>query len=86
MNTYTCNPALANCTVPPSAEAMVKDFLAAGWTDGTAGWNGFTHTGAGFFPQRLDWLFLRGGASTPGQAASTNGSDHEAIFTTLTLP
>jgi endonuclease/exonuclease/phosphatase family metal-dependent hydrolase len=80
-NTWTCNPAIANCIEPPDAEATVEDFLADGWSDGTAGWNGFSHLGIGFFPQRLDWMFYRGAAATPGQAdGDATGSDHKPIY------
>jgi endonuclease/exonuclease/phosphatase family metal-dependent hydrolase len=81
MNTWTCNPAIADCTMAPAAEQLVEDYLAAGWSDGCAGWNGVTELGAGIFPQRLDWLFYRGGPATPGMAAaSASGSDHDPIW------
>ena len=80
-NTWTCNPALADCTVPPSAEATVEDYLADGWSDGCAGWNGITQLGAGFFPQRLDWLFYKGADATAGQSdADATGSDHLPLY------
>ena len=65
----------------------VEDFLANGFSDGTAGFNGTTHVGAGFFPQRLDWLFTRGLTVTPGAADSqAKGSDHLPIYTRVTVP
>jgi endonuclease/exonuclease/phosphatase family metal-dependent hydrolase len=77
LNTWTCNPTVANCAVPPAAEQVIEDFLDAGWRDGTDGWNGWTQLGEGFFPQRLDWIFFRGLDTTPGRGISgIPGSDH----------
>jgi endonuclease/exonuclease/phosphatase family metal-dependent hydrolase len=86
LNTWTCNPAIADCTKAPAAEQVVEDFLNGGWSDGTAGWNGVTQLGKGFFPQRLDWLFYRGTSSTPGMRVDASGSDHLPIFTRLSPP
>jgi len=80
-NTWTCNPAISDCTVAPAAEQLVEDYEASGWSDGTAGWNGFSHYGLGFFPQRLDWTFYRGATATAGQAdQDATGSDHKPIY------
>lgn len=84
-NTWTCNPAINDCTVAPGAEKVIEEFLAAGWNDGTAGFNGPTQSGLGFFPQRLDWLFVRGAGSTPGTVVETEGSDHFAVYTDVVL-
>ena len=88
LNTYLCNPSIGtNCTVAPGAEQAVEDFLANGFADGTAGFNGTTQVGAGFFPQRLDWLFARGLTVTAGAADSqAKGSDHLPIYTRVTVP
>lgn len=91
LNTYTCNPLaypfLPDCTKPPRAEKTVQDFLAAGWLDGTEGFNGITQLGKGVAPQRLDWIFYRGAAALPGTASTdARGSDHYPLDTTLLLP
>ncbi len=86
-NTWTCNPGLADCTHPPDAEAAVEEMLAADWLDGTAGFNGHTQLGAGFFPQRLDWLFYRGLAAEPGSSApEAHGSDHLPVVFEIEPP
>ncbi len=86
LNTWTCNPANSDCTSSPDAEAIIVDFLADSWGDGTAGYNGRTQLGEGFFPQRLDWLFVKGAAVTPGIALTdVDGSDHLPLFTDLAL-
>jgi endonuclease/exonuclease/phosphatase family metal-dependent hydrolase len=85
-NTWNCNPLVADCTVAPSAEQTVKDFLAEGWSNGDGSWNGISHYGNGFFPQRLDWAFYRGPGSIPGEAdAGAGGSDHLPIYFDLKL-
>jgi endonuclease/exonuclease/phosphatase family metal-dependent hydrolase len=87
LNTWTCNPALADCTRPPAAEPVVAEFLAAGWSDGTEGFTGHTQLGQGFFPQRLDWIFYRGVGATPGGAAAdAQGSDHFPVWTLIAPP
>lgn len=87
LNTWTCNPANSDCTSSPDAEEVVVDFLNDGWDDGTRGFNGFTQLGEGFFPQRLDWLFVRGAALLPGTAVTdADGSDHLPLFTDVLLP
>jgi endonuclease/exonuclease/phosphatase family metal-dependent hydrolase len=83
LNTWTCNPGLADCTRPPAAEATIEDFLAEGWADATAGFEGSTHVGAGFFPQRLDWIFARGIDVDPGTRVDAEGSDHFPLYTRL---
>ncbi|MBI2372832.1 MAG: endonuclease/exonuclease/phosphatase family protein [Deltaproteobacteria bacterium] len=86
LNTWTCNFRAEDCTRPPSAELVVQDFLAAGWSDGTAGFNGHTQVGAGFFRQRLDWIFVRGATVAPGtMLPDAEGSDHLPIYTELVL-
>ena len=86
-NTWNCNPLIANCTAAPAAEQTVEDFLAEGWTNGDGSWNGVSHLGNGFFPQRLDWLFYRGPAGAiPGEAdANATGSDHRPLYFDLVL-
>ncbi|MBI3185637.1 MAG: endonuclease/exonuclease/phosphatase family protein [Myxococcales bacterium] len=86
LNTFECNPAVADCTTAPAAEQLVEDFLAAGWLDGTAGFNGYTQLGLGIFPQRLDWIFYRGTTSVPGKSVNTSGSDHLAIYSGIAPP
>jgi endonuclease/exonuclease/phosphatase family metal-dependent hydrolase len=86
LNTWTCNPLVADCTQAPEAETVIEDFLAEGWSDATDGFNGHTHVGAGFFPQRLDWLFLRGASGVAGRSADAGGSDHKPVFFDLQLP
>lgn len=85
LNTYLCNPTLGtDCTKPPSAEQAIEDFLADGWLDGTEGFNGHTQLGAGLLLQRLDWIFYRGGTSTPGAAVtSAQGSDHFPVYSSI---
>ncbi len=86
LNTWTCNPLIADCTSAPAAEAVVENFLGDGWADGTAGFTGVTHLGIGFFPQRLDWLFYRGGDATPGTAVDDAGaSDHFPVYFDIEL-
>lgn len=87
-NTWTCNPMQKDCTVAPSAEEVVRNVLAAGWADGTAGFRAFTQLGIGFFPQRLDWIFARGGLLVVpgGHAVGTDGSDHLPLFAEFVLP
>ncbi len=87
LNTWTCNPATNDCTSSPDAEEIIADFLDDGWDDGTRGYNGITQLGEGFFPQRLDWLFVRGTGSLPGSALTdVDGSDHLPLFTDVVLP
>ena len=87
LNTWTCNPATNDCTSSPDAEEIIVDFLDDGWDDGTRGYNGITQLGEGFFPQRLDWLFVRGTGSLPGSALTdVDGSDHLPLFTDVVLP
>lgn len=81
LNTWTCNPTIGDCASAPAAEQAIEEFLAAGWLDGTAGFNGRTQNGAGFFPQRLDWIFYRGLDATAGTAATdATGSDHLPLY------
>lgn len=86
LNTWTCNPNVADCSKAPAAEKVVKDFLGAGWSDGTEGWNGITQIGKGFFPQRLDWLFYRGAKAVPGHRAESDASDHKPIYFQVSPP
>ncbi len=87
LNTWSCNPLLADCTRPPAAEVAVREFLDEGWSDGTDGYLGHTQLGRGFFPQRLDWIFHRGlDAAFPGDGAlGAGGSDHFPVWMELTL-
>jgi endonuclease/exonuclease/phosphatase family metal-dependent hydrolase len=86
LNTWTCNPTLADCTHPPAAEQLVQDFLASGWSDGTAGFTGHTQLGEGILPQRLDWIFYRGHTGAPGARVDAAGSDHFPIWFDLDAP
>ena len=87
LNTWTCNPLRYDCTLPPAAEPAVRDLLAAGWDDSTAGFKSFTQLGIGFFPQRLDWIFSRGLAVVPGgRAVPTDASDHLPLYAEFALP
>lgn len=85
LNTWTCNPIVSDCSIPPAAETVVEDFLSSGWADGTAGFNGHTQLGEGFFPQRLDWIFVRGAGATPGRAVEVAGSDHLPVFSSIRM-
>lgn len=81
LNTWTCNPLLSDCNDPPAAEAVVEDFLDEGWADGVPGDAGWTQLGEGILPQKLDWVFHRGGlVPVDGRVArDVDGSDHVPV-------
>lgn len=85
-NTWNCSPFRWDCTDPQTAESCLRRFFDSGWQDGTAGFRSFTQKGLGFFPQRLDWLFVRGLLVTPGRAVSTTAADHLPIYCELAIP
>lgn len=85
-NTWNCSPFRWDCTDPQTAESCLRRFFDSGWVDGTAGFRSFTQVGLGFFPQRLDWLFVRGLLVTPGRAVPTSAADHLPIFCEVSLP
>lgn len=81
LNTYLCVSFLSDCTKPPQAEPTIQDFVTAGWSDATQGWDGFTALGG-----HLDWIFYRGAPGVTGAAVNPNGSDHWAIQFELSPP
>jgi endonuclease/exonuclease/phosphatase family metal-dependent hydrolase len=88
-NTFLCNPALFTCNKPPSAEKVIKEFLAAGYLDLTPGFNGWTQLGVGFFPQRLDWLFAKGQGMAPMThqvLQAIKAADHVPVVAQIKLP
>ncbi|MBL4845128.1 MAG: endonuclease/exonuclease/phosphatase family protein, partial [Planctomycetes bacterium] len=85
-NTWNCSPFRWDCTDPRTAEACLRRFFDSGWADGTAGFRSFTQKGLGFFPQRLDWIFVRGLLLVPGRAIPTSAADHLPIFCDVALP
>lgn len=85
-NTWNCSPMRWDCTQPQTAESCLRRFFDTGWADGTAGFRAFTQVGLGFFPQRLDWIFVRGASVLPGHARPTSAADHLPIFTRIVLP
>lgn len=85
-NTWNCSPMRWDCTQPQTAETCLRRFFESGWADGTAGFRAFTQVGLGFFPQRLDWIFVRGASLVPGRALPTSAADHLPIFTQVALP
>lgn len=85
-NTWNCSPFRWDCTNPLTAESCLRRFFDSGWADGTAGFRSFTQKGLGFFPQRLDWLFVRGLLVVPGRAVPTSAADHLPIFCDVALP
>ena len=85
-NTYTCNPIVQDCSTSPDAETVIEDFYLDNWRDGTEGFNGETQMGAGFLPQRLDWILYRGFTVSPGEAFDAGGSDHYPIYTDIVVP
>lgn len=79
-NTVLCNTSAADCTKAPSAEPAVRDFLAAGWSDGTLGYTGHSQI-EGILPQRLDYIFYRHMLARPGSAAlDSKGADHFPLY------
>lgn len=71
-----------DCTQPPNAELVVRDFLDAGWSDGTKGYFGHTQIEiGGVVKQRLDFIFYRHMVARPGKAAvDAPGSDHFPLY------
>lgn len=87
LNTFLCNPLIAVCNQPPSAEKVVLDFLDGGWTDLLPGFNSWTELGRGVFPQRLDWIFGKGLTHHSHVVLqSVKPSDHVPVVTVVALP
>ncbi len=87
LNTFLCNPLVATCNLPPDAEQVVQDLLAAGWTDLLPGFTSWTQLGVGLLPQRLDWLF--GQAVVPKTHAvlqKIKAADHAPVVARVKVP
>jgi endonuclease/exonuclease/phosphatase family metal-dependent hydrolase len=83
------DPVIADCGEPPAAEEVVADFLAEGWQDAVPDDGGWTQLGEGFFPQRLDWIFHRGGLEpVDGEIVrrSIDASDHVPVVFRFAAP
>ncbi len=84
-NTVLCNTSGADCTKAPAAEMAVRDFLTAGWSDGTEGYSGHSQI-EGILPQRLDFIFYRHMLARAGEAAlDAPGSDHSPLYFDFSL-
>ncbi len=79
--TINCTHATgANCTQAPDAELAVRQFLDAGWSDGTKGYTGHTQVEL-LAQQRLDFIFYRHMVVRAGKAAvDARGSDHFPLY------
>jgi len=81
------NSFMSHYLLPGPPEPSIVDLLNDGWRDGMPGVNEYTHLGAGFFPQKLDWFFYRGvqHAGGAGVEQGAHGSDHFPIFFELSV-
>ncbi len=82
LNTWVTNPLYTSLVEP-----AVSDFTNAGWGETLAGRLVFTHVGAGFYPNRLDWTFYRGVTFGAADVArNARGSDHYPLWFDFRMP